>query len=148
MSIHKFPAEKITPLDKALTDSIKALSEVMNCAEIQLLRDNEDSPWFKDLRSRTQELLNSTLKLRADIWVEQRRLQEDAKQPKQIQQYAVGQIVKVNGWGTSDVAQIVDVRVVYHNRLGEYTWGYKVDYKGNGAGLTFEYVPECYLEAM
>lgn len=60
--------------------------------------------------------------------------------------YIVGQKVKVCGWGSSDIGTIAEIKWIFHNRLGEYVWGYRItNYKENGPGLTFIFVPEGYL---
>ena len=40
---------------------------------------------------------------------------------------------------------ILDIEEIYHRRLYEYTWGYRIKYIGKDAGLTFVYVPEGYI---
>jgi hypothetical protein len=59
--------------------------------------------------------------------------------------YALNERVKCLGWGGSDFGTIVGIRWIYHMRLFEYTWGYKINWENNGPGLSFEYVPEGYL---
>jgi len=57
--------------------------------------------------------------------------------------YKVGQKIKVGNWtGTTKPLEILDVKEIFHHRLGEYCWGYRM----NGyTGLTMAYVPEGYL---
>lgn len=59
--------------------------------------------------------------------------------------YALNERVKCLGWGGSDFGTIVGIRWIYHLRLFEYTWGYKIKWEKNGPGLSLEYVPEGYL---
>ena len=57
--------------------------------------------------------------------------------------YTVGQKVIVSNWGgKTEPLEILDIQETYHHRLGEYTWGYKMD---GETGLTMAYVPEGYL---
>jgi hypothetical protein len=59
--------------------------------------------------------------------------------------YKIGQKVKVSNWvGETESLEILDIKRIYHERVKEYTWGYKM----NGyTGLTFSYVPEGYLRS-
>ena len=59
--------------------------------------------------------------------------------------YSIGQQVKVQGWLRHDFGKILEIRQVYHRRLGEVTWGYRMEYEGDGPGLAFTFVPEGYL---
>ncbi len=59
--------------------------------------------------------------------------------------YRVGERVKVLGWVGKDYGIIKELKVIYHNRLGDLTWGYRVGYEKDGPGLTMDYVPEGYL---
>lgn len=63
-------------------------------------------------------------------------------------EYALGQRVKVCGWVGHDFGTIVDINRVFHNRVGEYTWGYRCRYEGDGPGLSLLYVPEGYLREL
>lgn len=57
--------------------------------------------------------------------------------------YKVGQKVKVTHWGgTTEPLEILDIQRVYHRRLEEYCWGYKIN---GDTHLSMEYVPEGYL---
>lgn len=61
------------------------------------------------------------------------------EQPK----YKIGDKLKVGHWGgETDPLEILDIKWIYHFRLDEYCWGYKMD---GYTYLTFEYVPEGYL---
>lgn len=61
------------------------------------------------------------------------------------QKYSIGERVKVQGWASFDHGMVQDIQWMYHIRLEEYTWGYRVEYEGSGPGLVFVYVPEGYL---
>lgn len=59
--------------------------------------------------------------------------------------YKIGERVKVGGWVREDFGSVEDVQWIYHHRLYEHTWGYKVKFEGEGPGLAFSYIPEGYL---
>ena len=59
--------------------------------------------------------------------------------------YEIGEEVEIQGWGGKALGIILDIEEIYHRRLYEYTWGYRIKYIGKDAGLTFVYVPEGYL---
>lgn len=61
------------------------------------------------------------------------------------QKYSIGEKVTINGWVSQDYGIVEDIRWVYHHRLEKYSWGYKINYLGKGAGLAFLYVPEGYI---
>ena len=66
--------------------------------------------------------------------------------PQSTPKFINGDIVKSTGFGgTSDKGLIDNIRWIYHARLNEWTWGYKVVWENNGAGYTGEYYPESYL---
>jgi len=67
------------------------------------------------------------------------------EQDRGQQKYSRLEKVKVQGWGGQDTGTVEDVKWIYHPRLDEYTWGYKVKFDNCGAGLTFTYIPEGYL---
>jgi hypothetical protein len=57
--------------------------------------------------------------------------------------YKIGQKIKVGNWGgETEPLEILDIKWIYHLRMYEYVWGYKMD---GYTGLTFSYVPEGYL---
>lgn len=58
--------------------------------------------------------------------------------------YKIGDVVIANGW-VKDNGRIVDIQKTWHPRLNEWTWGYKIDFFGEGPGLTFTYIPEGYV---
>lgn len=58
------------------------------------------------------------------------------------QEYAIGEIVDVQSWTSTTRAKITGVEWIFHQRLGNWTWGYSVD---QPCGLSFHYVPEGYL---
>ena len=65
------------------------------------------------------------------------------KSPK----YSAGQRVKVNGWTRSAFGTVVEIKRIYHNRLFEWVWGYRIDYeKGDYPVLSLSYVPQGYLD--
>lgn len=60
--------------------------------------------------------------------------------------YSIGEIVDLETWGGSKHDfKVVDVKVTYHNRMGEYVWGYKLYKEGESTGFSFQYIPEGYL---
>lgn len=59
--------------------------------------------------------------------------------------YSIGEKVEVQGWVGSDMGTIVGIDWIYHNRFNEYRWGYKIDFDGEGVGMTFIFIPEGYL---
>lgn len=61
------------------------------------------------------------------------------------QKYALDEKVKVCGWVREDTGIVTDIQWIYHQRMYEYTWGYKIKFDGEGAGLTFTHIPEGYL---
>ncbi len=89
-----------------------------------------------------------TYQPRADAEVEARRAREVTGEDKtgEPPKYAVGQRVLVNGWGGHDFGTITEIKRVYHNRMSEWVWGYRMNYEGNGPGLTLVYVPQGYLQ--
>jgi hypothetical protein len=57
--------------------------------------------------------------------------------------YKIGDRIKVGNWGgVTEPLEILDIKWIYHFRIGEHCWGYKMD---GETGLTFDYVPEGYL---
>lgn len=61
--------------------------------------------------------------------------------------YSAGQRVIVNGWTGNALGTVVEIKRIYHNRLFEWVWGYRIDYeKGGNPGLSLDYVPEGYLQ--
>lgn len=68
-----------------------------------------------------------------------------ANRPKQ--KYSVGEIVDVNSWTGMKYGFVVeDIDWIFHDRLCQYCWGYKVRHpEGKRTGLTFAYIPEGYL---
>ena len=62
-----------------------------------------------------------------------------------VQKYEIGEYVTASGWVGEDTGTIVDTQWIYHNRLGEHCWGYKIKFEGDGPGLNFNYIPEGYL---
>jgi len=67
---------------------------------------------------------------------------------KREQKYKIGERVKACGWVGEDFGIVKDITWMYHSRLEEYTWGYKIDFEGEGPGLTFAYIPEGYLRKL
>lgn len=61
------------------------------------------------------------------------------------QKYAIGERVQASGWVSSDFGTVEDISWIYHSRLNEYAWGYRIKFEGEGPGLTFTYIPEGYL---
>ena len=59
--------------------------------------------------------------------------------------YNIGQTVKVNNWSSSIECDIIDVKRIFHRRLFENCWGYKMNKE---TGLTMDYVPEGYLRTI
>lgn len=59
--------------------------------------------------------------------------------------YEKEETVMVHGWTTSARGTIKDIKRIYYARCEEYCWGYRIEYDGEDAGLTFTYVPEGYL---
>lgn len=61
--------------------------------------------------------------------------------------YALRERVQVQGWsGAPKPGVITDVSWVFHPRLQQYTWGYRVLFdEGYSNPFTFEYIPEGYL---
>ncbi|MBS3124040.1 hypothetical protein J4437_05400 [Candidatus Woesearchaeota archaeon] len=68
------------------------------------------------------------------------------KQKKQ--KYSLEEKVEVCGWVSKDTGTIEDIKWIYHSRLGEYTWGYKVKLDNNKPVLNFSYIPEGYLRKL
>lgn len=68
-----------------------------------------------------------------------------SSRPKQ--KYSIGEIVDVNSWtGMEYGFEVVDIEWIYHYRLNQYCWGYRVYHpEGKRTGLTFTYIPEGYL---
>jgi len=62
--------------------------------------------------------------------------------------YKVGERVNVQGWVNSDYGTIISIDWIYHRRSSDHCWGYKVEFEGDGAGLTMTYIPEGYLRAL
>jgi hypothetical protein len=56
--------------------------------------------------------------------------------------YSVGECVIVNSWTQSTECEVLEVAETYHPRMGEYTWGYRVN---KDTGFTFVFIPEGYL---
>lgn len=60
--------------------------------------------------------------------------------------YSIGEIVDLGTWtGTKYDFEVVDVKVTYHNRMGEWVWGYELYKEGEETGFSFTYIPEGYL---
>lgn len=61
--------------------------------------------------------------------------------------YCIKEHVIVNGWGSSSSGIIADIDWVYHHRLNQYCWGYRINWdedKHNPFIMT--YIPEGYLK--
>ena len=57
--------------------------------------------------------------------------------------YKIGEFVKVAHWtGETKPLKILDIKEIYHYRLEQYCWGYKMD---GDTHLTMTYVPQGYL---
>ena len=70
---------------------------------------------------------------------------EDRPEPK----YSIGERVKVSGWTGSDIGVVAGIKWVFHNRMGEYRWGYNIEnYEGDGPGLSLFFIPEGYLSKL
>ncbi|OGF28126.1 hypothetical protein A2303_00165 [Candidatus Falkowbacteria bacterium RIFOXYB2_FULL_47_14] len=66
--------------------------------------------------------------------------------PNRDPKYSAREKVSCTGFGgTSDSGIIVGIQWIYHNRLEEWTWGYKIDWENQGPGYTAEFIPEGYL---
>ncbi len=89
-----------------------------------------------------------TYRSRAEAEVEARKEREALGKDTTDEppKYSIGQRVLVNGWGGHDFGTIVEIKRVYHNRMSEWVWGYRMNYEGNGPGLTLVYVPQGYLQ--
>lgn len=68
----------------------------------------------------------------------------DIEKPK----YSIDDRVLARGWTRSDTGTIVDVKKIFHLRLGEHTWGYMIDYDNKKPVLALTYVPEGYLSKL
>ena len=62
--------------------------------------------------------------------------------------FKVGDKVTVQSWTHQTKGVVIDIDWMYHPRMYEYTWGYRVDTKGENTGLTFNYIPEGYLRPL
>jgi len=66
--------------------------------------------------------------------------------PNSTQKFNPTNRVQCTGWGgTSDSGVINEIKWIFHNRLGRWTWGYKILWENNGPGFSFTYIPEDYL---
>jgi hypothetical protein len=70
---------------------------------------------------------------------------KEAESPKPPKKYTIGQRVTVNGWTRSAKGTIKDIGWTFHNRTGEYCWGYQVLFDNNDSPLTMILIPEGYL---
>jgi hypothetical protein len=74
--------------------------------------------------------------------------QDELQRPPQPE-FALNERVKSSSWGgDSDLGTIIGIKWIYHLRLFEYTWGYKIKWDNKDIWSTFEYVPEGYLRKM
>jgi hypothetical protein len=71
----------------------------------------------------------------------------DEPVPDEKPKYQMLERVKCRGWsGSADFGVIIGIKPIYHIRARRWTWGYKIKWENNGPGLTFEFVPQGYLE--
>lgn len=62
--------------------------------------------------------------------------------------YSLEERVRVQGWVSTDFGKVKEIKTVYHNRLDQYVWGYRIEYEGEGAGFAFVFIPEGYLRKL
>ncbi len=68
--------------------------------------------------------------------------------PNKTSSFSVMEKISSTGFGgTSDTGVIIGIKWIHHNRLSEWTWGYKIDWKNQGSGFSGEYIPEGYLKS-
>ncbi len=60
--------------------------------------------------------------------------------------YSIDERVEASGWMTTAFGKIVEIKWIYHTRLDEWTWGYKIVWENKGPGLALVFVPEGYLK--
>ena len=64
-------------------------------------------------------------------------------------EYTVGEVVNMNTWiGFKYGFKIIDIMAIFHERLAELTYGYKVYKENEKTGFSFDYVPEGYLRKL
>lgn len=63
-----------------------------------------------------------------------------------IQEFKVGEQVEIRNWVGSEKGTIAEAKVIYHYRLEEYTWGYRIDYEISSPVKSF--IPQCYLRKL
>lgn len=63
------------------------------------------------------------------------------------QKFKINDKVSVTGWSsTKQFGTIKNVDWIFHHRLGEYTWGYFIEFdEGYKNPLTFSYIPQGYI---
>lgn len=59
--------------------------------------------------------------------------------------YSLDERVEINGGTRYVTGYVRGTKWIYHDRPNRYTWGYRIEYEGETAGLGFEFVPEGYL---
>ena len=65
---------------------------------------------------------------------------------KPPQKYTVGEHVGVQGWVSSSAGTVAAIDWMFHIRMGEWVWGYKIDFdEGLESPLNFVFIPEGYL---
>lgn len=62
--------------------------------------------------------------------------------------YSIEERVEVCGWTGKGTGIIEDIREIYHLRLNEYTWGYKIKMDNKQQLFSFNYIPEGYLRKL
>lgn len=62
--------------------------------------------------------------------------------------FPVGGRVKVTGWVSSNIGTILEIKRTFHNRLGEWVWGYRILYDVGDSPITYTFVPQGYLQAI
>lgn len=61
--------------------------------------------------------------------------------------YKLGDYVEVGGWVSTARGKVVDISRTFHNRMGEWVWGYAVEFdEGQRNPLTMHYIPEGYIK--
>ena len=63
----------------------------------------------------------------------------ETRKPK----YKIGQSYRVSNWtGITEPLKVLDIQMIWHHRIPQRTWGYRMD---GDTGLSLLYVPEGYL---
>jgi hypothetical protein len=64
---------------------------------------------------------------------------------KPEQKFKINEKVKILGWTRNAFGIVEDIQWIYHSRLNQHTWGYKIKYIDSSPLFSFIYVPEGYL---